>query len=117
MFDDPYNLRELEAITPAETVVLYRRRMGLSQSKLAYRFQMSMWKLTAWENGTREAPDMSRFVLPLYHHEVCFLYRRRAKKTISEVARDMGCVPYWIKRLERGHEPRYITNLLEYWEC
>lgn len=108
------NLRELEEITPAERLLVWRRRHGLSQEALAQQWGVSMRTLLGWEYGTREAvPKLP--VLPLGNGEVCFLYRRRAKVKLSKVASDIGVTAYWVTQMERGRaNPQ---SLLEYWEC
>lgn len=111
-----YNLRDLETKpTPAEALLIVRRRKGLNQMEMAKLLKVSMRRYTGWEYATRthDCPEVA--VLPLKNHEVCLLYRRRSKMSVKQVARELNCTPYWITLMERGQGN--CSRLLEYWEC
>lgn len=118
MSDDPNNLRDLAPIMRCDAIVLYRRRLGWSQERLAKELGVSMRKITSWEYTEREdCPDYRPNVYPLKDHEVAFLYRRHCGVSVNELAFRLGCTAYWVTRIERGREPTHVGRLLEYWEC
>lgn len=112
------NLRELERLEPREAFTIWRRRNELTQAEAARQFGVSMRRMVGWENGSRDdgLPDLRKKILPLANYEVCFLYRRRAKMLVSELARELRVTPYWVTQLERGRATG-IDALLEFWEC
>lgn len=118
MSDDPNNLRDLAPIMKSDAIVLWRRRLGWSQTRMAHELGVSMRKLTGWEYREQaDSPDYRKALYPLKDHEVAFLYRRHCGVSVNELALDLGCTAYWVTRIERGREPTHVGRLLEYWEC
>ena len=106
-------LRELERLTNAETLVIFRRRSGLTQNVAAKKFEVSRDMYSRWERDIH--PGIPRQKVPdLTNAEVCFLYRRRSKMTQEKVASELGCCRYWLNLMERGLTP--CGDLIEYWE-
>lgn len=53
-------------LTPAERLVLLRKRLGLSQRDLAQEFQVSSGAIALWEKGSRPVPGPILKLLDLY---------------------------------------------------
>lgn len=109
------SLRKLSKITKGELHLISRRRAKKSQSEMAKKLKVSYHFYRGVENDTELAilADVKK-ILPLTMGEVCLLYRRRAKKKLEDVAREMVRCPYWIRQMEQGKID--CTELLRYWE-
>lgn len=106
-------MRELEKLTPAECLLIDRRRRNETQAQAAQRMNISQNRYSFWERGLAQ-PDTYPKIKKLGDHEVCFLYRRRAGFTQIRVAKEIGCCKEWVKRMEQGNAP--VGALIEYWE-
>ena len=111
---DKKNLGELQKLTDAERMIIYRRRLNKSQAEMAKIMKISYNAYGAMEREGVEliAPPV---VTPLATHEKCFLYRRRAGFTRDRVATEMGRSKQWVTLMERGRAP--TDELVTYWEC
>jgi len=106
-------LRELERLTNAETLVVYRRRLGLTQKGAAKHFGVCHDMYSRWERGLD--PRAKRQKVPnLKDYEVCHLYRRRSGMTQKAAAAQMGCCRRWYNLMERGLAP--VGDLIDNWE-
>lgn len=106
-------LRELERLTNDETLIVFRRREGMTQKEAAKHFGVSLDMYSRWERGID--PRTPRQKVPdLKDHEVCFLYRRRSNMTQKAAAKQMGCCRRWYNLMERGLAP--VGDLIDNWE-
>lgn len=99
--------------TKGESLLIWRRREGLNQTRAAEEFGVHVDKYREWE-ADRSLPDQPRKHLgQLKPHEVCVLYRRRAGLTQKEVAARVGCTRLWVIQMEDGSAP--ADRLREFW--
>lgn len=97
----------VDNLTPAERLVLARRRTGLSGPDLAKKLKMRRHDLQNMELGTREPEGkevmgMIRTVKSASIAELCYIARRRTSKNTSEVADEVGLSRQWVCLMERG---------------
>ncbi len=99
-------------LTHGETALIDRLRLGQTQGEAGYRFGVTMenYREKELDTGICKSPH----VFPLQPHEQCLLYRRRAGKNHTEVAKEIGCSKKKISRMENGIVP--CDDLLKYWE-
>lgn len=102
-------------LTPAERVLLWRRRKGWNQQQAAKHWGVSFHTYKLIEYGEIESKTMglSRHD-SMSPHERCFIYRKRCDKTQEEVALELKVCRYWLRKMENGHADP--TALLSYWE-
>lgn len=100
-------------LTPADRLIVQRRRLGESQSQAAARWKVAYHVYSSWECGEGRPPEVS--VGQLRGHERALVYRRHAGRTQREVAEDLGVCVLTLRRMERGESDP--GALLEYWEC
>lgn len=99
-------------LTKGEALTIDRRRRGENQLRAAKRWKVSAYRLRQWESGERE--DVPRVKLGrLKPHEICYVTRRRAGWSATDVAADMGVSRYWVSKMERGDAPS--DALWDYW--
>jgi DNA-binding XRE family transcriptional regulator len=102
-------------LTPAEQMVITRRRFGLSQQCMADALNTSLYRIQQVESGNCAPPsDFKPDSDPLSGAERAFIMRRRSGKTQSFVAKDLGICRYWVNLMELGKKP--CDELLWYWE-
>ncbi len=95
-------------ITDAERLRLARRRKRMTQNALAARFGMTARRASEWElSDDHEIPtrvaSWARSVVSVPRTgEKAQVARRRAGKTIKQVARTLGCSHVHVIKMERG---------------
>lgn len=89
-----------EDLTPAERLLVERRRFNQSQPEAAARLKVTIYRFRRWEAGEDEAPG--RHLEPLGRHEVCFIRRRRAGISLVDLADVLGVSRWWLCQMERG---------------
>lgn len=102
-------------LTPGEELLIWRRRKGWNQTEAAEYFDCSVFKLKMAEYG--KAKDFSYVKVPkieLMDYEKCVIYRRRAKKTQTKIAKLVGLGREWLRLQELGQVP--CDRLLQHWE-
>ena len=108
-------LVELLSPTPAEKLLIWRKREGLNQVQAANVKEVHVDLYRAWERGqkTKGCPVFS-LKNGIARHEACVLLRRRNKMTQAEVAKAIGVRRNWIIRMEEG-KGQY-ERLCDFWE-
>lgn len=101
-------------VTPSrgESLVIWRRRNGLSQKQAAQVCGVSPDRYREWESGNVASPKRYH-AGQLTPQEMCILLRRRKGWTQEELARRMGCTRTWIQNMETGKAP--ADRLRTYW--
>lgn len=100
-------------LTPAERLLLYRRRNHLTQDQAAEDWAVNPWTYRMWEGGHRTDDIPSPGLGALRDHEVCLIRRRRAGWTRDAVASMVGISNSWLTQMERGRIP--CQPLVEFW--
>jgi DNA-binding transcriptional regulator YiaG len=98
-------------LTPAERVLLQRRRSGHSQREAAKAQGVTLYQFRKWETGEEDPPRVS--LGELRPHEVCFLRRRRAGISVQDLAAELDVTPWWLTQMEYGRQG--CQRLLDYW--
>jgi DNA-binding XRE family transcriptional regulator len=109
------SLGELEKLTPAERLLVDRRRRGETQGAAAARHGVSHSRYSRWERGLDEPTEAAPRITTLKPHEKCLLYRRRVGITQATVAEDLNRCKMWVRQMERGEVD--CTELVQYWEA
>lgn len=104
-------LIDFRTLTRAERLVVARRRDEVSQADAAAQHGVSVDTYKRWETGRYQGPMVA--IGRLLPHEECFLLRRRATMSRSELARAIGKSRQWTTLMERGREPAH--HLVTYW--
>jgi transcriptional regulator with XRE-family HTH domain len=113
MFKRTKGLGELKSLTPAEKLLLERRRKNQTQREAAARHKVSYSRYGLWEcNKITEVPKV--IIKEVKPHERCLLYRRRANFTQARVAGEMKICRWWLNQMERGEID--CSDLIKYWE-
>lgn len=103
-------------VTPAEALVLWRRRKQLTQMQAAEHFGCAVDRVRAWEAGEAPSkpPKCPLGVIKMY--ERCFILRRRTtpKMTQPALAERLGVSKLWVLRMEEGTAP--VDRLVTYWK-
>jgi len=87
-------------------MILYRRRLEISQSEMAALFGVHREKYGMFERGEISELKADRPALgSLQDHEVCFIYRRRSGWTQEQSAALIGITRYWFNLMELGKAP------------
>lgn len=104
-----------ERLSPGETLLIWRRRMGWTQIMAANSFGVSIFKQKLAEYDAPSAVDFpyKRLKFKLTAYEKCLLYRKRAKRTQSSVAQALGVSRNWLRMMETGEVD--ASPLLKYW--
>lgn len=114
-------------LTIGEKLQIMRRRAGRTQSREAAHRGISVRIYAEWEAAVKHEqlrpatcygiPGWARCETPklgtLRPWERCYIARRRAGKTQSQVARDLGCCRWWVVQMETGAKPCH--ELTDYW--
>lgn len=105
-----------ERLSPGEALLLWRRRQGWNQAKAAKHFKVSLFtlKLAEYDRMPYFKYDLEQQSIKLNPNERCLIYRKRAKKTQVQVAKEIGCGREWLRLQEKGRVP--CDSLLKYWE-
>jgi len=104
-----------QTITQAEKLMLWRRRLGLTQDQAGRRFGVSGWVYGEMERGAQPAPVYAwRGPFLLKDHEKCVIYRLRAGVTQQAVAAELDCSRIWVNQMESGQAN--CDKLIEFWE-
>jgi transcriptional regulator with XRE-family HTH domain len=101
-------------LSPAEHLLIWRRREGYTQPVAAEVLGISLNSLI----GVERKNDNSLFVCvprieKLHPHEICFILRRRSGLTIPECAEQAGVSRYWYNLMEQGKV--CSDRLFQYW--
>jgi DNA-binding XRE family transcriptional regulator len=108
---------KMKELSRAEHVVLWRRRKGWNQTRLAKYLRISVHEVKQLEHGAYPSVTADflgcRINAPFTAAEQCFIARRRAGRSQAEVARDLGRCRYWVNRMELGLAPCH--ELTDYW--
>lgn len=102
----------LSDLTPAERLLIDRRRRREDQGEAGARHGVSRTLYSRWERGLRPPPAVE--LKNLRPNEKCLVYRRRAGLGQSNIARDLGVCNMTVRQMEQG-----IVNcdqLIWYWE-
>lgn len=95
-------------------MILYRRRLGISQTQMAALLGIHRETYGRLERGKKVQVEIEQPSLgELSKEEFCFLVRRRSGKTQEECADAMGITRYWFNLMELGKAPS--GPLEEYW--
>lgn len=104
-----------ERLTPGELLLIWRRRTGWNQLEAAQYYKVSIfhYKLAEYDKA-KDFPYNKKIQITLRPYEKCLLYRKRSKKSQSEIASLLNIGRYWLRLQETGKIP--CTKLLEFWE-
>jgi len=99
-------------LTNGERLALERRRAGETKAGAAKRHGVSLYCYTAWEDDEDEAaPRVAVGRVAFY--EGSRILRRRAGRSVADMAAAVGVSPYWLSRMEAGEAPD--DRLREFW--
>lgn len=105
---------EVGQLTLQECMILYRRRLEISQEQMACLFGVHREKYGMFERGQISQLKADRPALgSLQDHEKCFIFRRRSGWTQESCAELMGITRYWFNLMELGKAP--VDLLLKFW--
>lgn len=105
---------EISSLTPAEILIVWRRRKQWNQKKAAEHYGISHFNYAVAECGKiRKVKLKIPNISPLHDHEKCFILRKRTGKTQEEIAANLGCGKYWLRLQEVGKVS--CKKLLTYW--
>jgi DNA-binding XRE family transcriptional regulator len=105
---------EVGDLTLQECMILYRRRLEISQSQMACLFGVHREKYGMFERGQISHLKADRPALgSLFDHEKCFIFRRRSCWTQEQCAEMMGITRYWFNLMELGKAP--CEPLTKFW--
>lgn len=106
-----------------ESLLIYRKSHDLNQLDMAKKLDTTLhyYKLLEYDKASIafSIPKNSKYVRyvisrELEQHEKCLIFRKRAHKTQSEVAREVGISRQWLRKLETGEVS--CERLLRFWE-
>lgn len=101
-------------ISLEESVILYRRRLGISQTQMAAMLKIHRETYGRLERGKTVQVEVPKPTLGnLSPYEVCFILRRRSGKTQNKIAESIGFTRYWLNQMELGKVS--CVPLVEYW--
>lgn len=106
--------RSVGELTPAEKLIIYRRRLEFTQHNMAAFFSIHRETYGRLERGLLPfdediVPDLGG----IQDHEKCYILRRRANKKQRECAQEMGVTRFWFNQMELGKVP--CEPLIEFW--
>lgn len=100
--------------TPAELLLIARRRLKETQIDSAHRHDVSARSYIQWERGVVDIP----FPVTLSHVptvvEKLLVLRRRHNLKQADLADKIGCCRWWLNQMERGIAP--VGDLLNFWK-
>lgn len=100
-------------LTPAERLLVHRRRLGATQDERAAALGVPLWTYRRWEAGTLR-PTRTPTLGKLERHEIYFVARRRFGMTRKALAAELGLSEFYVTLMERGAAP--VDRLAEYWD-
>lgn len=98
--------------TRPECLIIWRRRLRLTQAIAALRLEVPLDRLRRWEAGKYPGCVRSR-VGRLDKNEICFLLRRRYGHTQAALAELVGVTRLWLVAMEAGESP--VDRLHTFW--
>lgn len=102
------------ALSPGEKLLIWRRRMDWNQAEAAGHFNVSIFAYVLAEYDKKEDFKYKKNIqITLRDNEKCLIYRRRSKKTQSQVAKEAGICRNWLRMQEMGKVP--CENLVRFW--
>ena len=107
---------EQPMLTEGETLLIQRRRAGLSQKVMGDKFDINR-HIYGKRERDQETANMVESILgieDLCTQERCVIYRKRAGLTQREVASLLGLSRYWLNQKEIGRVD--CSDLLKFWE-
>lgn len=113
----PYFLTNDEqrvAMSRGDRLCIERRRRGETQAQAARRWGVSYQLYSSWERDSAPRPGPAVELGRVMPHERCVIYRRHAFRTQAQVAEDIGCCVYTVRKMEAGDAA--CDDLLGYWE-
>jgi transcriptional regulator with XRE-family HTH domain len=105
--------KRLRPLTPGESLLVARRRAGLSQQALGGIYGVGAGRVKKWEDDRSDVPPVS--LGQIEAREWCFILRRREGLTHHQVAEQLGLKAKWVHRAERG-ERANAAPLILFWE-
>ncbi len=109
-----FHTLEVRDLSLQECMILYRRRLEISQSQMAALFKVHREKYGMFERGVICELKADRPALgSLQEHEKCFIFRRRSGWTQEQCAELMGITRYWFNLMELGKAP--CDPLKKFW--
>lgn len=105
-------LVQTQTLSPAERILIDRRRRGETQAQAARRMRLSKNAFRDLEIGEAK-PDRPVSVGRLTDYEQCLILRRRHGLTMQEVADDAGISRWSVVQIEGGSAS--AARLVEYW--
>ncbi len=100
-------------LKPGERLLLYRRRMNLNQTQAAEDWDTKPWTYRMWEGGNRTRDIPCPRLGGLKPHESCFITRRRAGMSRTQLAKALGVSNFWVTQMEKGAVSS--DRLVKYW--
>lgn len=101
-------------LSSAEKLILYRRRLEMTQHEMAAIFSIHRETYGRLERGLLKFDEE---IVPnlggIRDHEKCYLLRRRSNKKQSECAQEMDVTRFWFNQMELGKVP--CESLIEFW--
>lgn len=105
---------EIAELSIGEHMLIWRRRLGLSQSEAGSRLGVSRNTYGNMERDNGRSPSIEMpFLGELYSYETCFIMRRRSGWTMGDCADQAGISRYWFNLMELGKASP--ERLVEYW--
>lgn len=101
-------------ISLAESLLLWRRRVGRNQVEAAAYFGATVDHYRSWEAGEHPSKPPRLALGALRPYETCYLLRRRRGVTQESLAKAIGCTRLWVIRMEDGSAP--CNRLVAYWK-
>lgn len=104
-------------LTFGETLLIHRRRAGISQKGMGVKYDISRHMYGKRERDDHAVMDMIEDHLEfeqLSDPEKCVIYRKREKLTQREVSVLLGISRFWLNQKEQGHAD--CSDLLKFWE-
>jgi len=106
---------DLKRLTLGESLLISRRRSGLSQDEMAKAKGITRNFYGEVERDQSEYDGMNFCeVEPLEANEKVMLCRRRSSMTQSEIAEQIGVTRYWVNQMEIGAAP-ISPDLVKFW--
>jgi len=100
-------------LTRGEKLQANRRRSGATQREEADARGVPYVMYRRWESDEGDPPNES--LGDLKDHEVCYVLRRRAGLSLSQVAAQVGCSRWWACQMETGRASS--DKLIQYWKA
>ena len=105
---------EVGELSLQETMILYRRRLGISQTQMAALFRVHRETYGRLERGDNIQLKIDRpYLGELQDHEKCLILRRRSGWTQEQCAESMNITRYWFNLMELGKAP--CEPLTKFW--